>query len=233
MRHFMILFAVILSVTWVSCSKKKTEEKNIEKAKTETSTSAQQVKRPLSAAEIQEKIAAVRAQPAEPVQPGEVAVIETSMGEIVFKFFPDVAPNHCANFKKLANSGFYDGITFHRVIPNFMIQTGDILTADADPSNDGTGMPGYSINAEFSNISHKRGIVSMARRQDPNSAGSQFFICVADAPWLDGKYSVFGQVIRGMDVADKIVAVPRDKKDRPLKDVIVYKIRVVKQDEVM
>ncbi|RMD95201.1 MAG: peptidylprolyl isomerase [Calditrichaeota bacterium] len=155
------------------------------------------------------------------------------MWEIVFKFFPDVAPNHCANFKKLANSGFYDGITFHRVIPNFMIQTGDILTADADPSNDGTGMPGYSINAEFSNISHKRGIVSMARRQDPNSAGSQFFICVADAPWLDGKYSVFGQVIRGMDVADKIVAVPRDKKDRPLKDVIVYKIRVVKQDEVM
>ena len=232
MRNFILFITIVGVVGFISCSKKNED--------TQTSQSMTQeqpepkVKRPLTSAEIQEKISAVRSLPAEPVAADEVAVIETSMGRIVFKFFPDVAPNHCANFKKLANFGFYDGTTFHRVIPGFMIQGGDILSADADPSNDGTGMPGYQIKAEFSDISHRRGIVSMARKPTgPHTAGSQFFICVADAPWLDGQYSVFGEVIEGMDVVDKIVSVPRDERDRPLEDVVVYRIRVIKQEELM
>ncbi|RKY83708.1 peptidylprolyl isomerase [candidate division KSB1 bacterium] len=151
------------------------------------------------------------------------------MGTIEFKFYEKDAPNHCANFKKLANSGFYDGTTFHRVIPGFMIQGGDILSKDSDPYNDGTGGPGYTLKAEFNSIPHERGIVSMARRADPNSAGSQFFICVATAPHLNGKYTVFGKVIKGMDVVDRIVNVKRDKRDRPLKDVRIIKARVVKK----
>lgn len=218
----------------IGCSKNdKSSEQGAEKKAGESKTTQPAVKRPLTQMEIQEKISAVRSLPADPVEADEVAVIETSMGRIIFEFYTDVAPGHAANFKKLANATFYDGTTFHRVIPGFMIQGGDILTADEDPGNDGTGMPGYQIKAEFSDISHTRGIVSMARRQDPNSAGSQFFICVADAPYLDGKYSVFGRVIEGMDVVDQIVAVPRDHRDRPYDDVVVYSIRVVKRDQVL
>ncbi len=150
----------------------------------------------------------------------EVAVIDTNLGKIVIKFFPDVAPGHVKNFKKLTKSGFYDGTIFHRIIPGFMIQGGDPNTKDKEnTSSYGMGGPGYQIDAEFNNKSHKRGIVSMARSQDPNSAGSQFFICVADSPFLDGKYTVFGEVIEGMDVADKIVAQPRNSKDLPDKRI--------------
>lgn len=150
---------------------------------------------------------------------GETAVIETSFGVMKIRFFPDKAPAHVANFKKLAKSGFYNGTTFHRVIPEFMIQGGDPNSKDNDRSNDGSGGPGYKIKAEFNDTSHKRGIVSMARSQDPNSAGSQFFICVANAEFLDGQYTAFGEVYEGMDVADKIVAVPRDDSDNPLTKV--------------
>lgn len=150
----------------------------------------------------------------------EVAVIETRHGKIALKFFPDKAPKHVESFKKLARSGFYDGTTFHRVIPGFMIQGGDPNSRDAKARHThGTGGPGYNLKAEFSMISHKRGILSMARAQDPDSAGSQFFICVADADFLDGQYTVFGEVIEGMDVADKIVNEKRDGNDNPLERV--------------
>ena len=149
----------------------------------------------------------------------QIAVIETNFGTIVIQLFPDVAPGHVENFVKLAQDGFYDGTTFHRVIPGFMIQGGDPNSKDDDRSNDGQGGPGYTINAEFSDKPHKRGILSMARAQDPNSAGSQFFIVVADSNFLDGQYTVFGEVIEGMDVADKIVNVERDGMDNPLEKV--------------
>ncbi|HEY0868621.1 MAG TPA: peptidylprolyl isomerase [Fimbriimonas sp.] len=146
----------------------------------------------------------------------EVAVIETNHGRIVLKFFPDVAPGHVENFKKLAKKGFYNGTKFHRVIPGFMIQGGDPNSKDDDRSDDGTGGPGYEIKAEFNSKPHTKGILSMARSQDPDSAGSQFFITVDNAPSLDGQYTVFGQVVQGMDVADKIVALERDERDNPL-----------------
>lgn len=146
----------------------------------------------------------------------EVAVIKTRHGEIVLKLFPDVAKGHVASFTKLSRDGFYNGTTFHRVIPNFMIQGGDPNSKDANARHThGTGGPGYNLPAEFSDIKHKRGILSAARAQDPDSAGSQFFICVADAFFLDGQYTVFGEVISGMDVADKIVNEPRDRNDNP------------------
>jgi peptidyl-prolyl cis-trans isomerase B (cyclophilin B) len=145
----------------------------------------------------------------------EVGVISTKYGDIVIEFFPKKAPNHAKNFIKLAQSGFYDGCTFHRVIPGFMIQGGDPNTKDKDRTNDGLGGPGYTIDAEFNDIPHNRGIVSMARSQNPNSAGSQFFIVVKASYFLDKKYTVFGKVIEGMEVVDKIVSVPRDDKDNP------------------
>jgi cyclophilin family peptidyl-prolyl cis-trans isomerase len=138
----------------------------------------------------------------------DIVYMETSVGKLTLKLFPRIAPEHCKNFKKLANSGYYDGTTFHRVIPGFMIQGGDILSRDFDTDNDGTGGPGWIIPAEFNNISHKRGILSMARGSDPNSAGSQFFICTSDATHLDGKYTVFGEVISKIHVIDRIVTSP-------------------------
>jgi cyclophilin family peptidyl-prolyl cis-trans isomerase len=137
-----------------------------------------------------------------------------------------LAPNHVENFKKLARSDFYDGTTFHRVIPGFMIQGGDPNSRNADRSVHGTGGPGYTIDAEFSDKDHKRGVVSMARSADPNSAGSQFFIVVDDAPHLNNQYTAFGQVTKGMDVVDQIVSVPRDGRDNPLKPIIVEKVSI-------
>ena len=145
-----------------------------------------------------------------PASQKDIITFETSMGIFRAKFYFDQAPKHCNNFKKLANSGFYDGTLFHRVIPGFMIQGGDILTRDGDRSNDGTGGPGWTIDAEFNDIPHKRGILSMARSSDPNSAGSQFFICVADAPHLDGQYTVFGEVIDKVHIVDHIVKTPTE-----------------------
>jgi peptidyl-prolyl cis-trans isomerase B (cyclophilin B) len=146
----------------------------------------------------------------------EIAVISTKFGDIAIEFFPKKAPNHVSNFKKLARSGFYDGCTFHRVIPGFMIQGGDPNSKDKDRSNDGLGGPGYNIDAEFNNTGHKRGIVSMARSRDPNSAGSQFFIVVKSSFHLDGQYTAFGKVIDGMDAVDEIVSQKRDNRDNPI-----------------
>ena len=142
-----------------------------------------------------------------------------SWGDIVLKFYPDVAPNHARNFCKLAAENFYDGTTFHRVIPGFMIQGGDPNSKNADRSNHGMGGPGYHIKAEFNNKPHKRGVLSMARAQDPDSAGSQFFICVADASFLDGQYTAFGEVVSGMEIADRVVNAKRDGRDNPLERI--------------
>ena len=144
------------------------------------------------------------------------AVIETNFGNIQISFLPDLAPEHVRNFTKLANDKFYDGTLFHRVIPGFMIQGGDPNTKDPNMKGQwGMGGPGYSIKAEFSSRSHHRGIVSMARSQDPDSGGSQFFIVTSDSTFLDKQYTVFGEVVEGMDIADKIVNLPRDCNDCP------------------
>jgi len=150
--------------------------------------------------------------------------IETNHGKISFELLPELAPETVRNFQKLTKDGFYDGTLFHRVIPGFMIQGGDPNTIDGDPNSWGTGGPGYSIKAEFSSRSHLRGIVSMARSQDPNSAGSQFYIVTSDSAFLDREYTVFGQVKEGMDVADKIVNVQRDGNDCPLEKVQMIKV---------
>ncbi len=156
------------------------------------------------------------------------AVIETKFGNIELRFFPDVAPNHVNNFIELAKKGFYDGTTFHRVIPGFMIQGGDPNTKNPDKSTHGMGGPGYTVKAEFNDRPHKRGILSMARAANPDSAGSQFFICVADAPFLNKQYTVFGEVVSGMEVADKIVSQPRDRRDNP-NERIEMKVRIVEK----
>ena len=135
----------------------------------------------------------------------EVAVIKTTAGDIVIEFWPEVAPQTVENFKKLARQGFYDGTAFHRIVKGFMIQGGDPLTKDAKSEGLwGTGGPGYRIKAEFNGHSHVRGVISMARSQDPDSAGSQFFICLADAKFLDRQYTAFGRVIKGDEVLGQI-----------------------------
>ena len=156
-----------------------------------------------------------------------VAVIKTNQGTIVFEFYPDVAPKMVENFKELANSKFYNGTTFHRVINTFMIQGGDPLSKDDDPSNDGTGSGPRKMPAEFtSKYSHTRGIVSTARANDPNSGSCQFFIVVKDSTFLDNKYTIFGKVLEGMDVADKIANVPKDRNDRPLTNVVMESVTI-------
>jgi peptidyl-prolyl cis-trans isomerase B (cyclophilin B) len=154
------------------------------------------------------------------------AVIETKFGSIELQFFPDVAPNHVNNFIELAKKGFYDRTIFHRVIPGFMIQGGDPNSKDADKSRHGMGSPGYTLKAEFNDKPHKRGTLSMARSANPDSAGSQFFICTADSSWLDGKYTVFGEVVSGMNVADQIVNQPRDRRDNP-NERVEMKIKIL------
>lgn len=130
-----------------------------------------------------------------------------------------MAPNHVKNFVDLAKKGFYNGTTFHRVIPGFMIQGGDPNSKNADRGSHGMGGPGYHVNAEFNSKPHKRGTLSMARANDPNSAGSQFFICVNDANFLDWQYTVFGEVQSGLEVVDKVVSAKRDGRDNPLERV--------------
>ena len=155
------------------------------------------------------------------------AVIETNLGRIEMKLLPELAPEHVRNFVKLAHDGFYDGTLFHRVIPGFMIQGGDPNTKDSSlKSQWGMGGPGYSIKAEFNTRSHLKGIVSMARSQDPDSAGSQFFIVTSDSTFLDREYTVFGEVTDGMDVADKIVNLPRDQNDCPQQEAKMVKVTI-------
>ena len=170
-----------------------------------------------------------KAAPAAPAAGGKAprAIIKTKFGEMEIRFFPDKAPKHVDNFIKLARDGVYNGTVFHRVIPGFMIQGGDPTSKDPSKKDMyGQGGPGWSVPAEFNDTPHKRGIVSMARAQDPNSAGSQFFIVVEDSRYLDNKYTAFGEVVRGMGVADKIVNVPRDSRDMP-QDRIEMQVTIV------
>jgi peptidyl-prolyl cis-trans isomerase B (cyclophilin B) len=155
----------------------------------------------------------------------EVAIIKTTEGDMTVEFWPDVAPKTVENFKTLVKKGFYDGTCFHRVIKDFMIQGGDPLTKD--PAREdvwGTGDPGYKIKAEFNDRSHKRGVLSMARSNHPDSAGSQFFICHGNPDFLDGKYTTFGKVIKGDEVLEKIGTTPTHSPDRPNKRMGVISI---------
>ena len=154
-----------------------------------------------------------------------IVTIQTNQGTIQVELYPDVAPNTVNNFISLVQKGFYNGTIFHRVIPGFMIQGGD-------PEGTGMGGPGYSINGEFAangfanNLKHTAGVISMARAQNPDSAGSQFFIMVEDAPHLDGQYAAFGKVTQGLEVAQAIVSAPRDWHDRPREDQVMETVTV-------
>ena len=163
----------------------------------------------------------------------EVAVIKTSDGVMVLEFWPEVAPGHVENFKKLAQKGFYDGTCFHRVIKGFMIQGGDPNTKDENKKESwGQGGPGYTIKAEFNDKPHVRGVLSMARTPDPNSAGSQFFICHGDPRFLDKQYTAFGKLIKGDDVLEKIATTPTEGPDRPVKRVNIEGVKIVPADSI-
>jgi len=184
-------------------------------------------------------VASVNAEEQKPMNSAnEVAVIKTSEGEMVAEFWPEVAPNTVENFKKLARSGFYDGTAFHRIVKGFMIQGGDPLTKDpAKESRYGTGDPGYKIKAEFNDRSHERGVLSMARSSDPDSAGSQFFICLANVSRLDHQYTTFGKIIKGDDVLGKIGDIEvtmseSGERSKPTKRVTVESIKIVPADSV-
>jgi peptidyl-prolyl cis-trans isomerase B (cyclophilin B) len=184
-------------------------------------------------------VASVNAEEQKPMNSAkEVAVIKTSEGEMVAEFWPEMAPNTVENFKKLARSGFYDGTAFHRIVKGFMIQGGDPLTKDpAKESRYGTGDPGYKIKAEFNDRSHERGVLSMARSSNPDSAGSQFFICLANVSRLDHQYTTFGKIIKGDDVLGKIgdtevTMSDSGERSKPTKRVTVESIKIVPADSV-
>jgi len=163
----------------------------------------------------------------------EVAILNTSAGEMVLEFWPDVAPGHVKNFIDLAKKGFYDGTAFHRVIKGFMIQGGDPLTKDASKESVwGTGDPGYKIKAEFNDKAHVRGVLSMARSNHPDSAGSQFFICHGDPRFLDKQYTAFGKLIKGDDVLEKIATTPTRPGDRPVTKQTLIGVKIVPADSV-
>jgi len=163
----------------------------------------------------------------------EVAVLKTSEGEMVLEFWPDVAPGHVENFKKLAKQGFYDGTCFHRVIKGFMIQGGDPNSKDESKKGSwGMGGPGYQIKAEFNTKPHVRGVLSMARSTNPDSAGSQFFICHGDPRFLDNQYTAFGKLIKGDDVLEKIATTATEPPDRPTKRMNIDSIKIVPADSV-
>src|SRR5881409_1142290 len=170
--------------------------------------------------------------------PNEVAIIKTSEGEMVVQFWTDAAPNTIENFKKLARTGFYDGTIFHRIIKGFMIQGGDPNSKDPGKENRyGEGGPGYEIKAEFNDHSHERGVISMARSSDPDSAGSQFFICLAPVPRLNGQYTTFGKLIKGDDVLEKIGGTPVSRNSmgemsKPTKRVTIESMKIVPANSV-
>src|SRR3712207_4925684 len=161
------------------------------------------------------------APPAIAIDPNKTytATIDTSEGKIVAELYPKEAPCHVNSFVFLARDGFYEGVIFHRVIPGFMIQGGD-------PTGTGSGGPGYKLKQEFNPRSHKRGVLSMARTNDPNSAGSQFFLMHQDSPFLDNQYTAFGMITSGIEVVDKIVNAPRDRNDRPNNPTKINKITI-------
>lgn len=214
-----IIFIIILNLIFANQNKEDKElpprfdfEKGINIGSVIPKTMSDEFYRPIADYEIEKIKQIAKNYSPKPVSDEDIIIFETSIGTFKGIFYNDKAPNHCLNFKKLANSGFYDGTKFHRVIPNFMIQGGDILSRDGKKTNDGTGNPGWTVNAEFNDIKHERGILSMARSSNPNSAGSQFFICVSNQPHLDGQYTAFGKITEKVGVIDHIVNSPTDKK---------------------
>jgi peptidyl-prolyl cis-trans isomerase B (cyclophilin B) len=168
-----------------------------------------------------------------PIATDLVAVIQTSAGEMVLEFWPDVAPKTVENFQTLAKKGFYNGTAFHRIIKGFMVQGGDPLTKDASAQNRwGTGDPGYKVKAEFNDRSHVRGVISMARSQHPDSAGSQFFICHGNPSFLDRQYTAFGKLIRGDDVLEKLATCRTATQDRPVERQNVESITIVERSSL-
>jgi cyclophilin family peptidyl-prolyl cis-trans isomerase len=232
-----LFLAVFLAQAVIACTPANTA--NSETAGTQSSTSATgSTTTTASATEASVPPPASSTTAAEENRPmsqyqNKVAELHTSAGEIDIRFYPDIAPNHVKNFIDLAEKGFYNGTKFHRVIPGFMIQGGDPNTVSGAPATWGTGGSGKNVGAEFSAVSHKRGIVSMARSSDPDSASSQFFVVTSDSTFLDKQYTVFGQVTKGMDVADKIVNAPKGAQDRPNSPTTIDKIviRDAKDDE--
>lgn len=221
MRSILYGFMMFAAVACSGTDSAKTSTDTTTTVSTETTASqqTQTAEAPMTSAAPEEK-----KENASMSYENKVAELHTTAGEIDIRFFPDVAPNHVKNFIDLAKSGFYDGVKFHRVIPGFMIQGGDPNTIAGNPATWGTGGSPNKLKAEFNKVSHKRGIVSMARSRDFDSASSQFFICVADATQLDRQYTVFGEVTKGMDVADKIVNAPRGQMDRPNEPVTITKV---------
>jgi len=169
----------------------------------------------------------------------QVAVVETKFGKMVIEFYDKDAPKTVANFKKLAQQNYYDGTAFHRILDGFMIQGGDPLSKDPENPRVGTGGPGYKIAAEFNTNKHVLGVVSMARSSDPDSAGSQFFICLGDASFLNGQYTAFGKLIAGADVLKKIGGVPTKmnssggEKSAPVEPVVVTHVKIISRQEAL
>ena len=180
----------------------------------------------LTRQQIKDRIAGLAEYKVEPATPDDIVTMETSAGIIKLKLYTDLTPGHANNFKKLANYGFYDSTTFHRMVPGFVIQGGDINSRDPDRANDGMGDPGYSIDAEFNPRTHVKGTLAMARSSDPNSAGSQFYIALGRLNRLDNQYTVFGQVTEGLEVVDAIAAAPTDNRDNPINPQRILKVRV-------
>lgn len=180
--------------------------------------------------EIAQIIAQLTAYPGEPATVDEIATIVTSAGTMTFRLYTDVAPIHANNFKRLGNFGFYDSTTFHRVLPGFVIQGGDINSRDANRGNDGSGNPGYTIPAEFNPRPHVKGSLAMARSSDPNSAGSQFYIALGRLTQLDNRYTVFGEMIDGMAVLEAIGRTSTDSGDNPIQPQRILSIRVATPD---
>ena len=215
MKHFIIPSLLVFGLINMSCGKTKKEAQ----VNATTEQSAQETKQP--------------EQVDQDKQQKDVAIITTDFGDMVVEFFEGVAPKHVESFKLHAQNGYYNGTLFHRVIPGFMIQGGDPNTKTDNKASYGTGGHAakyfgvgnesepttWNVPAEFNDINHSRGILSMARANDPNSGGSQFFICAADAPHLNGKYTVFGQLIKGDQVLEQIVNLPRDARDNPTRRV--------------
>ncbi|MCX7835784.1 MAG: peptidylprolyl isomerase [bacterium] len=237
MNHLLKILVVIVLTIHMGCKAKPKEESKMNEPK-QASTQEQTIQKnePFEVT----KISKIEAPANQMPKSDSVAIIDVeNYGRIVIGFFPNKAPEHVKNFIKLAKEGFYNGCTFHRIIPGFMIQGGDPNSKDDDPTNDGMGGPPHRLKAEFNDLKHLPGTLSMARTMDPNSAGSQFFIMHKAAPHLDKQYSIFGQVLSGMDVVDKIANAPRGSNDNPFamdspkRQKIIMKVHIVPWSEVV
>lgn len=229
-RRFFV--TVLFAIALIGCAAPATTESATPASSTEAASDTAAA---AASAPATETVAAVPEVKPDSYYVNKVVELQTDLGTIAIRFYPDVAPNHVRNFIDRTEAGDYDGTKFHRIIPGFVIQGGDPNTRSDDTSTWGTGGSGPGVKAEFSSVHHARGILSMARSADPDSARSQFFICVDDAGALDNKYSVFGKVVSGMDVVDKIVAGPKGgpRGDQALKPVTIEKatVRAAKENE--